>query len=198
MGDQAGRGRREAAIAALWRRPRTTHPRSVARRQTPRGIRRTLLSRLVGPPRRRLAERRALEHLERQQRALHARGGDVDPQQVEHERLSSASSSSTGMPLTSSEAIEAAACEIAQPCPEKRRSATRRSSSSAIWTRSSSPHSGLMSSNSRSGTPAPRPAATSCGVACSARGCTRDRGRPSLNTLATRPRKRRLGGLVAR
>ena len=31
MGDQAERGRREAAIAALLQRPRTTHPRSVAR-----------------------------------------------------------------------------------------------------------------------------------------------------------------------
>jgi len=59
--------------------------------------------------------------------------------------------SATRMPLTSSEAIEAAACEIAQPCPEKRRSATRRSPSSAICTRSSSPQSGLLSSNSRSG-----------------------------------------------
>src|SRR5215207_7213810 len=41
--DQAGRGRREEAIAALLRRPRTTHPRSVARRQTPREVRQSLL-----------------------------------------------------------------------------------------------------------------------------------------------------------
>src|SRR3712207_7773874 len=33
-----------------------------------------------------VAEAGALEHLQREQRALHARGGDVDPQQVEHER----------------------------------------------------------------------------------------------------------------
>ena len=58
--------------------------------------------------------------------------------------------SSTGMPMTSSEAIEADAWEIAQPWPEKRTAATRPSSSSLSWTFSSSPQSGLLSSNSRS------------------------------------------------
>src|SRR6185312_4850160 len=43
MPDRAERGRREAAIAALLRRLRTTHPRSVRRRQTPRGFRQALL-----------------------------------------------------------------------------------------------------------------------------------------------------------
>ena len=63
---------------------------------------------------------------------------------------SSSSSSPTGIPITSSEAIEADACEIAQPWPEKRTSATL-SSTTRSWTFSSSPQSGLKSSNSRSG-----------------------------------------------
>jgi len=37
--------------------------------------------------------------------------------------------SATGFPINSSEEIDAAACEIAQPCPWKRRSAIRPSSS---------------------------------------------------------------------
>ena len=65
--------------------------------------------------------------------------------------LSRRTSSSIGIPITSSEAIEALACEIAQPWPEKRTSSTRFSPSSLSWTFSSSPQSGLKSSNSRSG-----------------------------------------------
>src|SRR5262249_10866886 len=42
MGDQAGRGRREAAIAELLRRLRTTHPRR-STAASRRGARRTLL-----------------------------------------------------------------------------------------------------------------------------------------------------------
>ena len=53
------------------------------------------------------------------------------------------------MPITSSEAIEAEACEIAQPWPEKRMSSTLPSEIFS-WTFSSSPHSGLRSSASRS------------------------------------------------
>src|SRR5215207_9215628 len=41
--------------------------------------------RRVGLPRDRVAQPRRLEHLEREQRALHARRGDVDPEQIEHE-----------------------------------------------------------------------------------------------------------------
>jgi hypothetical protein len=59
--------------------------------------------------------------------------------------------SSTGIPTTSSEAIDADACEIAQPWPEKRTSVMRPSSPTASCTFSSSPQSGLLSSNSRSG-----------------------------------------------
>ena len=55
------------------------------------------------------------------------------------------------MPISSSEAIEAEACEIAQPWPEKATSATVLSSPSLIWTFSSSPHSGFVSKNSMSG-----------------------------------------------
>src|SRR3954452_502774 len=36
--DQAGQGRREAAIAALWRRPRTQHPRRSAAARRARGV----------------------------------------------------------------------------------------------------------------------------------------------------------------
>src|SRR5215204_1363389 len=43
--------------------------------------------RRVGLPRGGLPEPGALEHLQRQQRALHARRGDVDPEQVEDEGL---------------------------------------------------------------------------------------------------------------
>ena len=64
---------------------------------------------------------------------------------------SSRSSSSTFMPLTSSEAIDAAAWLIAQPWPLKRTSSTVPSSPTRSITRSSSPQSGLVSSNSRSG-----------------------------------------------
>jgi len=49
MCDQAGQERREAARAALLRRPRTQHPRSVARRQTPRGLRQALLGAAAQP-----------------------------------------------------------------------------------------------------------------------------------------------------
>ncbi len=41
--------------------------------------------RRLGLPAGGVAEAGALEHLQRQQRALHPRGGDVDPEQVEHE-----------------------------------------------------------------------------------------------------------------
>jgi hypothetical protein len=64
--------------------------------------------------------------------------------------LSSFSRSSTDIPTISSDTIEADACEIAQPCPEKAMSVTRRSSSTFSCTRSSSPQSGFVSSNSRS------------------------------------------------
>ena len=53
------------------------------------------------------------------------------------------------MPLSSSEAIDAEAWEIAQPWPWKRRSSMR-SSLTRMCTPSSSPHSGLCSSASRS------------------------------------------------
>ena len=52
------------------------------------------------------------------------------------------------MPITSSEAIDAAACEIAQPWPENAMSAIRPSSSTRSCTLSSSPQSGLLSSAS--------------------------------------------------
>ena len=55
------------------------------------------------------------------------------------------------MPLTSSEAIDAAAWLIAQPWPSKRMSSIVPSSPTRSITRSSSPHSGFVSSNSRSG-----------------------------------------------
>ncbi len=42
--------------------------------------------RRLGLPGGRMAERGALEHLQRQQRALHPRRGDVDPQQLQNER----------------------------------------------------------------------------------------------------------------
>ena len=64
---------------------------------------------------------------------------------------SSLSSFVDRIPISSSEAIEAAAWEIAQPWPENATSATLPSSSTLIWTFSSSPHSGLVSKNSRSG-----------------------------------------------
>src|SRR5919199_3925595 len=63
---------------------------------------------------------------------------------------SSLRSSSGVMPLTSSETIDADAWLIAQPWPEKRTSSIRPSSPVLSCTRSSSPHSGLLSSNSRS------------------------------------------------
>ena len=55
------------------------------------------------------------------------------------------------MPTTSSEAIDAAAWEIAQPWPEKRDVADHAVASTFSCTFSSSPHSGLESKNSRSG-----------------------------------------------
>ena len=64
---------------------------------------------------------------------------------------SSFSRSSTFMPTTSSEAIEAAAWLIAQPWPSKRISSTVPSPPTRSMTFSSSPQSGLKSSNSRSG-----------------------------------------------
>ena len=80
-----------------------------------------------------------------QQRALAARRRDGDPEQRRaSSRRRAAPASSTSMPISSSEAIEAAACEIAQPWPWKRRSAMR-PSATAICTPSSSPHSGLTS-----------------------------------------------------
>ena len=57
---------------------------------------------------------------------------------------SSSPTSSTVMPISSSEAIDAAACEIAQPWPWKRRSAIL-PSSTTMCTPSSSPQSGLWS-----------------------------------------------------
>ena len=57
--------------------------------------------------------------------------------------------SSTGIPISSSEVIEAAACEIAQPWPWKRRSLIL-PSSTTMCTPSSSPQSGLWSWKSRS------------------------------------------------
>ena len=61
------------------------------------------------------------------------------------------------MPLTSSEAIDAAAWLIAQPWPEKRTSSIAAVVVDAQHlTRSSSPHSGLVSSNSRSGSSSTR------------------------------------------
>src|SRR5262249_761826 len=64
--------------------------------------------------------------------------------------LSSRNSSSTDFPTSSSDSIDADACEIAQPCPENATSSTFPSSPTLNWTLSSSPHSGLTSSNSRS------------------------------------------------
>ena len=61
------------------------------------------------------------------------------------------SSSATGMPTISSEAMLADACEIAQPWPSKRIDATRSSSPTFSITLSWSPQSGLWSSAVRSG-----------------------------------------------
>src|SRR4051794_22695093 len=63
---------------------------------------------------------------------------------------SSLTTSSTFIPLTSSDAIDAAAWLIAQPWPSKRTSCTMPSASTRSMTLSSSPQSGLLSSNSRS------------------------------------------------
>src|SRR5919199_783047 len=59
-------------------------------------------------------------------------------------------SSSGVMPLISSDTIEADAWLIAHPWPEKRTASIRPSSPVRSWTRSSSPQSGFVSSNSRS------------------------------------------------
>ena len=90
---------------------------------------------------------------------------------------SSAARSSTLMPLTSSEAIDAAAWLIAQPWPSKRRSSTVLSSSTREH------HLQLVAAQRvrvvelEVGVVHRRP---SCGGACSARGSPRDRGRPSV------------------
>ncbi len=79
------------------------------------------------------------------------------------------------MPFSSSEAIEAAACEIAQPWPWKRRSSMRPSCDADV-------HAELVAAQ-RVVLDAPRGrgarARRSCAGACSARGCSRGRGRPS-------------------
>ena len=131
-------------------RPRAARRTPSAERALPVALGLGRVRRRLGLPRHRVAEAGGLDDLQRQQRALHARRRDVDPEQVEHEVPVEPDRSSTGMPTSSSEAIEAEACEIAQPWPEKRTSATR-SSSTLSWTFSSSPQSGLLSSNSRSG-----------------------------------------------
>src|SRR3954451_13860044 len=73
------------------------------------------------------------------------------PRKSSMNERSSFSRSATGMPLTSSEAIDAAAWLIAQPWPSNRMSSIVPPSSTRSITRSSSPHSGFVSSNSRSG-----------------------------------------------
>jgi cellulose synthase/poly-beta-1,6-N-acetylglucosamine synthase-like glycosyltransferase len=95
--------------------------------------------------------------------------------------LSRRSSSSTFMPLTSSEVSDALAWLIAQPWPENLRSATRLSASTEIVTFSSSPHSGLLSSYSRSGSRSRGGAGSNSWGACSARGSARGTGRPCVS-----------------
>ena len=74
------RGLRELA------RPSPRVPRLEVRRAGRRAVGLGGAGGRVGLPAGGVAEAGALEHLQRQQRALHARGGDVDPEQVEHER----------------------------------------------------------------------------------------------------------------
>ena len=69
----------------------------------------------------RIARRGAAHHLRLKQRALPAGRRDLDSELIDHPVGSRAArSSSTGTRSSSSEVIEAEACEIAQPCPWKR------------------------------------------------------------------------------